>query len=296
MKSFLFIVFQYLVPQHFISRLIGKLASSENHWIKSFFIGKFADTYQVNMAEAKIEDTSEYKSFNDFFCRELKPEARPIDTDTNNIVSPADGAFSQLGQITDGKLFQAKGHSFSAAELIGGNQELAKEFQNGQFATIYLSPKDYHRVHMPVDGKLISMNHIPGDLFSVNGTTAENVPNLFSRNERVSCLFETPHGPMVMVLVGAMVVASIDTVWAGEVAPIGKKVTHFNYADNEEVFLKKGEEMGRFKLGSTVILLFPPNTIEWNKELKADSPIQMGVAIAQKEEMTKESLDNRETT
>lgn len=278
MKTFLFITFQYLIPQHFLSRIVGRIAASEIPWVKNLFIRQFIKKYQVNLSEAKITDEKEYTSFNDFFHRELKADAREINNTHNGIVSPADGAFSQLGAIENGRIFQAKGQSYSALELLAGNSDLEKDIAGGQFATIYLSPKDYHRVHMPVTGTLVSMTHVPGALFSVNPTTADNVPRLFSRNERVIAQFSTDNGPMIMVLVGAMIVASIDTVWAGQISPTGKKVSYTKYGASP-LTLEKGAEMGRFKLGSTVILLFPKDSMEWGDNISAGSQVEMGNSI-----------------
>ncbi|EAT12306.1 phosphatidylserine decarboxylase [Bermanella marisrubri] len=276
-KKDLFVLSQYLVPQHSLSRLVGWFASTEINWIKNTFIEKFAAKYDVNMDEALEEDLRAYKSFNDFFTRALKDGARPISDD--KIVSPADGAVSQLGEIELGRCFQAKGRDFGVNELLGGDAERAEPFMKGDFATIYLSPKDYHRVHMPCDGVLKETVYVPGDLFSVNPATAEGVDGLFARNERLVCMFETEHGPMAMVLVGAMIVAGIETVWSGQVCPLPKKAQVQKY-DGGEIRLKKGDEMGRFKLGSTVILCFPPDTIDFNDEIKAESPLKMGQGIA----------------
>ena len=215
----LFIAFQYIIPQHLLSRIVGWLAECEWSVLKMWLINLFISQYNVNMSEALDENPASYKNFNSFFTRELKPDARPIVADDAVIVSPADGAISQLGDISYGRIFQAKGQSYTAVELLGGNSELASEFDDGAFATIYLSPKDYHRVHMPMTGTLRETIYIPGDLFSVNQTTAENVPRLFSRNERLVAVFDTAAGPMAMVLVGALIVAGIETVWGGQVAP-----------------------------------------------------------------------------
>jgi phosphatidylserine decarboxylase len=273
----LFITFQHIVPQHLLSRSIGTLAASENTFVKNTFIKNFAAKYQVNMAEALEENPLAYKSFNDFFTRALKPNARPIATDSKAIISPADGAISQIGQISADKIFQAKGHDYSVTTLLGGDEQRAAAFIGGQFATVYLSPKDYHRVHMPFTGKLTQMIYVPGDLFSVNTTTAENVPNLFARNERVVCLFDTDVGQMAVVLVGAMIVAGIATAWAGNLAPQGKKVVTTNY--DGSITLKKGDELGRFYLGSTAIVLFGANVMEWRDSLTATTPVRMGEAM-----------------
>lgn len=279
----LFIIVQYILPQHLLSHAAGSLATVKLAWIKNPLIRAFIRQYKVDMSEAVYPDAEDYVHFNAFFTRALKEGMRPIAEDPKALACPADGAVSQLGNIDSGRIFQAKGQSFSCRELLGGRDEDAAQFENGQFATIYLSPKDYHRVHMPCDGKLISMTYIPGDLFSVNQTTAENVDRLFSRNERVVCLFETEFGPMAMVLVGAMIVGSIDTVWAGQVAPPAKEIRHTDYVSGpgDRIELKKGEEMGRFKLGSTVVLLLPENVAQWAEELEAESPLRMGQAIAQ---------------
>jgi len=274
----LFILFQYCVPQHALSRLTGKLAASENTKLKCFLIDKFIKKFGVSLNEAKAESAEEYVSFNDFFCRELKEGARPIDENAK-ITSPADGAFSQLGKIQGGRIFQAKNHSFTTEELLA-NEGMAAHFSDGDFATIYLSPKDYHRVHMPVSGKLVSMSYIPGDLFSVNEATAESVPRLFARNERAVCIFETELGYVAAVLVGAMIVASIETVWAGQIAPAATRhIEHWDYRD-QNIVLNKGDEFGRFKLGSTVVLLFSKDAITWSNSAKAGASVQMGERIA----------------
>ena len=273
----LFITFQHIVPQHLLSRSVGYLAASENTFVKNTFIKNFAAKYQINMAEALEENPLAYKSFNDFFTRALKPNARPIASDSKAIISPADGAISQIGAITADKIFQAKGHDYSVTTLLGGNEQRAAAFVGGQFATVYLSPKDYHRVHMPFTGKLTQMIYVPGDLFSVNTTTAENVPNLFARNERVVCLFDTEVGQMAVVLVGAMIVAGIATAWAGNLAPQGKNVITTNY--DGSITLKKGDELGRFYLGSTAIVLFGANVMQWRDGLSATNPVRMGEAM-----------------
>ena len=281
LKDRLFILAQHIIPQHALSRTAGLLAETENPSIKQYLINTFAKNFDVNMAEALEPDLSKYKNFNAFFTRALKPNARPIDTTPNTFVSPADGAISQLGPILGQQIFQAKGHDYYVQDLLGGDEKLSTPFINGSFATVYLSPKDYHRIHMPVDGTLKQMIYVPGDLFSVNTTTSENVSNLFARNERVICLFDTDHGPMAMVLVGAMIVAGIETVWAGEVAPAKRKraVTQYDPSILNELHLKKGEEMGRFKLGSTVILLFGDNQVVWNESLEEGTPVRMGESM-----------------
>ncbi|HLA31305.1 MAG TPA: archaetidylserine decarboxylase [Pseudomonas sp.] len=278
MKQRLFILSQYLLPHHLLSRLIGYAADCRAAWFKNRLIGWFAKQYQVDMSEAQIEDLNAFEHFNAFFTRALKPGARPLEQSPDAVLCPADGAVSQLGKIEHGRVFQAKGHSFSLVELLGGDSERASPFMGGSFATIYLSPKDYHRVHMPLAGTLREMVYVPGRLFSVNQSTAENVPELFARNERVVCLFDTERGPMAVVLVGAMIVASIETVWAGLVTPPKRSLKTFRYDDaaRAPIALDKGAELGRFKLGSTAIVLFGADQVQWAQELLAGSPVQMG--------------------
>lgn len=278
MKVFIFIFLQYITPQHTLSRIAGWIANSRITWLKSTFIERFITTYQVNMEEAEQSDPAYYDCFNDFFCRALKHDARPIVEAPNTLTCPADGAVSQVGKIKHGRIFQAKGREYSTYELLGGDETYTKAFANGKFATIYLSPKDYHRLHMPLDGTLVSMHHIPGRLFSVNPATTENVPRLFARNERVVCIFDTDLGPVALILVGAMIVASIETTWAGLVAPAGKRVSTINY-QHEPISLKKGEEFARFKLGSTIIMLFPEDTIQWCEHIESESDVKMGEHI-----------------
>lgn len=277
MKDTLFVFSQYIIPQHALSRLVGWFASTKIEFIKNVFIKNFAKKFGINMSEAKIEDLEAFESFNDFFTRELKDGARPIAE--SKLVSPADGAVSQLGKIELGRVFQAKGRDFSVTELLGGDSDRAEPYLNGDFTTIYLSPKDYHRVHMPCAGTLKETIYVPGDLFSVNPATAEGVDGLFARNERLVCMFETEHGPMAMVLVGAMIVAGIETVWSGQVCPLPKQAQVQKF-DGKEIKLEKGEEMGRFKLGSTVVLCFPKDAIKFKEEIQSTSPLMMGQALA----------------
>lgn len=281
-KQRLFIFMQYILPHHTLSRLIGRLAECQTPWFKNRLIAWFIKRYQVNMSEALLEDPSAYRHFNDFFTRSLKEDARPLDNSEKAVLSPADGAISQLGSIEHGRIFQAKGHSFSLLELLGGDAERAAPFMGGSFSTVYLSPKDYHRVHMPLTGILREMVYIPGRLFSVNQTTAENVPELFARNERVACIFDTEQGPMAVVLVGAMIVASIETVWAGQVTPPLRSLRTYDYsqAARQPITLEKGAELGRFKLGSTAIVLFGPNHVTWDDALQETSAVQVGQRLA----------------
>jgi phosphatidylserine decarboxylase len=279
----LFVLLQYLLPHHLLSRLMHSLTRVEYKPIKDILIRRAVDWYHVDMDEALQSNPTQYRSFNDFFTRALRPDARPVTPQPNEIACPADGTLSQAGDIEAGYLLQAKGHDYSLFELLGGDQAMTALFEEGHFATIYLSPKDYHRLHMPLSGRLQKMVHVPGRLFSVNDTTCRNVPRLFARNERVICLFETEAGPMAMILVGAIFVASIETVWAGTITPARLRVSSWDYglpANPEPVSLEKGEEMGRFNMGSTVILLFAKDTVEWLDDFTAGSSVKMGCGIA----------------
>lgn len=276
-KDQLFAFAQHITPQKTLSRAIGRIAECENRWVKNTFISQFVKKYQVDMSEAINSAPLSYRNFNDFFTRAIRPELRPICDQDDGIACPADGAISQLGNIEYGTLFQAKGHNYSLTDLLGGDASLSNQFLGGSFATVYLSPKDYHRVHMPLTGRLTKMIHIPGKLFSVNKVTAEQIPNVFARNERTVCLFDTEAGPMAVILVGAMIVASIETVWAGQVTPFNKQVVTWDYGALNNIELKKGEEMGRFKLGSTAIILFGKDAINWEESLQAETPTKMGM-------------------
>ncbi|OUS23448.1 phosphatidylserine decarboxylase [Thalassotalea sp. 42_200_T64] len=261
------IALQYAMPKHGLSRLVGKFAGAKAGPLTTFAIKRFIKAYGINMSEAKLQDASDFATFNDFFTRELEDGARTINPDVKEVCFPVDGAISQQGDIVDDQIIQAKGFNYSLETLLGGNKETAEPFQGGKFSTIYLAPKDYHRIHMPIAGTLREMIFVPGDLFSVNPLTANNVPNLFSRNERVVAIFDTAIGPMAMVLVGATIVASIETVWAGTIAPNKEKqVMTWTYpsAGENAIHLEKGAEMGRFKLGSTTVCCFPPHTIEFS--------------------------------
>lgn len=269
----LFIGFQHIAPQHFFSRAVGWLAASESPIIKNTFIKMFHQRYQIDMSLAEQENLTSYASFNDFFTRSIKSHVRPIDAAPSSIVSPADGAISQMGKISGDDIFQAKGQSFTASQLVG-NATLAKPFIGGEFATVYLSPKDYHRVHMPFAGRLTDTIYVPGELFSVNTVTAANVPGLFARNERLVCLFDTELGRMAVVLVGAMIVAGIETVATGKIKPSGT-LEHRKH----DLHLNKGDELGRFYLGSTAVILFEANKIKWLEQFGAASPVNMGQGL-----------------
>jgi phosphatidylserine decarboxylase len=265
---------QHLLPQHLASKLMFRFARIENTWLKNTFTHWFVKAYQVDLSQAKREQVEDYKHFNDFFTRSLKIGARPIADSA--IVCPVDGAVSQVGKINNAQILQAKGRDYSVNQLLG-NDSRSVDFTDGFFATIYLSPKDYHRIHMPYDGKLISMDYIPGDLFSVNQQTAQNVDNLFARNERVVCYFQTEFGLTAFVLVGAIFVGSMQTVWHGQINPPYKKqVQHFDYLD-QDIKLKKGEEMGRFNMGSTIIMLSPNQDNPFN--LSELERVRMGQAL-----------------
>ncbi len=272
-----FIWMQNALPHHGISRLAGKFAGSETPWLKDRLIRRFIDAYDVDMTEA-ARPAEAYASFNDFFTRELKPGARPLADAEEYVLSPADGAISQIGRITEGRIFQAKGREFTATQLLGGDPELARRFEGGAFATIYLSPKDYHRVHMPAAGELLGTIYVPGDLFSVNQVTAENVDDLFARNERLAALFDGPRGCFASVMVGAMIVAGIETVWGGREAAHAPQPRHRTFADGEHDFVA-GDEMGRFFLGSTVVLLFEAGRVEWLEQFSAGDSVRMGEAL-----------------
>lgn len=279
MSDRLFIALQYLLPKQAMTALAGKLASRKSGNFTQLVIRRFAARYGVNMAEAAETDFARYDSFNAFFTRALRAGARPIADAT--WVCPVDGAISQFGAIKHDQIFQAKGHQYSTTALVGGDASLAEQFNNGSFATIYLSPRDYHRIHMPCDGRLVRMVYVPGALFSVNPVTARHVPGLFARNERVVCVFESATGPFVLTLVGATIVGSMATVWHGTVnPPRADSVKTWDYRD-QQIVLRKGEEMGRFLLGSTVVLLFPKNNMQFNPIWQAGGAVRMGEPMAE---------------
>ena len=275
------VAFQYIMPQLYLTQLAGWFAQQKWDAVTHFVIKAFAKKYNVDMSEAKKENFSDYESFNQFFIRELKDDARKINENSTALCLPADGRVSQIGHIDDERLLQAKGHFFSLSDLLAGDEELVNTFKNGEFATIYLSPRDYHRVHMPCDATLRKMIYVPGDLFSVNPFLAEHVPNLFARNERVICVFDTAFGPMVQILVGATITASMSTVWAGVINPPRTgEVKVWTYQGDNAIKLTKGQEMGAFQLGSTVINLFPANSVTLAEHLEVDVPVRMGEILA----------------
>ena len=271
---------QYLLPKQALTVLAGKLAGAQAGSVTTSVIRWFVGRYDVNMAEAANPDIASYASFNEFFTRPLREDVRP--SAAADFICPVDGAISQFGAIERDQIFQAKGHSYSTTALVGGDRELAARFENGSFATLYLSPRDYHRIHMPCAGRLMRMIHVPGALFSVNPVTARGVPGLFARNERVVCVFDSPHGPFVLVLVGATIVGSMATVWHGVVNPPRPgHLRDWNYSD-QQIEFKKGDEMGRFLLGSTVVMLFPKDVLQFNLGWAPAQAIRLGEAMGSK--------------
>lgn len=280
-RSRLFVLLQYLLPHHLVSRLVLRVTRWQTPFTASV-IKWFVRQYGVNLDEAAQPDVNAYSTFNAFFTRALNAEARPIEAGEADWVSPCDGRISQLGAVQSGNVLQAKGRDYTVTELLGGDAELARQFDNGRFATIYLSPRDYHRVHMPFAGTLRQMIHVPGRLFSVSPATVQLVPRIFARNERLVCVFDTAVGPMAMVLVGAINVAAIETVWAGLVTPpAGHEVSRRDYGGDTgmHIELDRGQEMGRFNLGSTVVLLLP-DSVDFKTDWVADMPIQLGQVLA----------------
>ncbi|RZF64019.1 phosphatidylserine decarboxylase [Sphingomonas populi] len=275
MSDRLKILLQHVLPKQRLTTFAGRIAGAQGGAMTTRLIRWFVGRYAVDMSESADADISSYKTFNDFFTRPLKPGVRPMVT--ADFVCPVDGAISQFGPIDDHHILQAKGHRFTTTDLVGGDGALAAQFRHGSFANLYLSPRDYHRLHMPCDGTLMRMIYVPGTLFSVNPTTARGVPNLFARNERVVCVFASPeHGPFVMVLVGATIVGSMATVWHGVVNPRRTNtVSEWMYTD-QDIVLKKGEEMGRFLLGSTIVMLFRQHSITFNEDWAPERPVRLG--------------------
>jgi phosphatidylserine decarboxylase len=270
---------QYIIPKQAITLLAGRIARAKAGAFTTRLITWFVRRYRVNMLEAANPDIASYASFNDFFTRALQAGARPLAS--ADLICPVDGAISQFGRIEGQQIFQAKGHHYSSTALVGGDATLAAQFDNGHFATLYLSPRDYHRIHMPCAGRLKRMIYVPGDLFSVNPTTARGVPGLFARNERVVCVFEGAHGPFVLVLVGATIVGSMATTWHGAVnAPRPGRVSEWRY-DDQSITFKQGDEMGRFLLGSTVVMLFPQGPLQFNPTWQPGGAVRLGEVMAQ---------------
>jgi len=281
-KDRLFALIQRILPQHFLSSIMYKVTRIEITWFKNFIIKKIIDIYNVDMTQAETEDWKAFKSFNHFFTRPLKTTARSIAEGSQTIISPVDGTISEIGRIHNGQIFQAKGKSYSLETLIGGSPERAEFYQDGYFATIYLSPRDYHRIHMPISGRVREMIHVPGRLFSVSPSATRSINSLFARNERVIAGFSTDAGAMAMILVGAIFVSSMETVWAGTITPPnGKHLRQWSYDTQEPIQLKRAAEMGRFNMGSTVIVLFPKNSIEWNNDMIAGKAVQFGEKLGE---------------
>ncbi len=274
----------YLLPHHALSRIMHTITRSEIHWWKTAFTRWFVKQFKVDMSLAREPDLNSYPNFNAFFTRALHDDARPVVADENLLACPVDGAISQLGTIKDSRIFQAKGRDYTLLELLGNDTEKTPQFENGRFATLYLSPRDYHRIHLPIAGKLTAMTHIPGRLFSVSPSTARAVPRLFARNERVVAYFDTDIGPLAMVMVGAIFVASIETVWAGEITPpAGHQIRHWDYDSEAHTHqFQKGDEIARFNMGSTVILLTGRDAIHWLDNIQATDSVQMGQTIAKR--------------
>ena len=270
----------FLLPQHFLSSLIHRFMRIKHPGFKNFQINQFIKLFKVNMSEAEQGNSADFLDFNHFFTRQLKADVRVDKTRDNELCSPVDGAISELGDIVDEQLIQAKGHYFGLNELLAGDQLLTDTFRSGKFATIYLSPRDYHRIHMPIDGSLQEMLHVPGQLFGVNNASVKTIPRLFARNERVISIFDTPAGPMALIQVGAIFVSSIETTWQGVITPPRRKqVQRWQYQEQSKI--KKAQEMGRFNMGSTVVLLFAKDMIEWDKELQPNQPVKMGQLLGE---------------
>ncbi len=280
MSERLAVLSQYLLPKQALTVLAGKFATARAGRLTTSVIRWFVGRYGVDMSEAANPDIASYATFNEFFTRPLKTGARPLAQ--AGFICPVDGAISRFGAIERDQIVQAKGHRYSTTALVGGDRELAAQFEDGSFATLYLSPKDYHRIHMPCDGRLLRMVHVPGELFSVNPVTARGVPGLFARNERVVCVFESKHGPFVLVLVGATIVGSMATVWHGVVNPPRPgRLREWRY-DGQQLLFRQGDEMGRFLLGSTVVTLFPKGTLKFNADWSPQRPIRLGETMGER--------------
>ncbi|BBP45733.1 hypothetical protein THMIRHAS_11060 [Thiosulfatimonas sediminis] len=285
---------QYLLPKHLLSELMHRFMQIEIKWLKNGTIKLLTRLYGINMAEAASEDLDDYPNFNAFFTRALKADARPIDSNPNAWCSPVDGLISQSQHIDGNKLIQAKSHLYTTEALVGGDISYAKEFQNGDSAVIYLSPKDYHRIHMPIDAQLLSMTYVPGDLFAVNPATVRNVEGLFARNERLILRFENSQGPFCLIMVGAIFVGSMETVFAGKITPeYEPTIRHWDY-HQDALHFSKGEEIGRFNMGSTVILLTPPKQLPELGKIQRNTPIQMGQHLADYPDNNQDQFEERQ--
>ena len=274
---------QTILPHHLLSRIMLRFLRIRWSWLKNLQIRFVIWQFKVDMTQVEQPDIKSYEHFNAFFTRAMKTNARPVEDahDLQSYCSPVDGTISQFGQIKDEQLLQAKGIHYSLLELVGGQQEIANHFSHGAFATIYLSPRDYHRIHMPTTGRLQSMTYVPGRLFSVADSLVENLPNLFNRNERIINLFETEHGPMAVIMVGAIFVGCMDTVWHGTVTPPhGQSIRHISYDNDDAPVLEKGQEMGRFNMGSTVIVLWPDSILAWGNHVATGGQVKMGQLLA----------------
>ncbi|MFV1985264.1 MAG: archaetidylserine decarboxylase [Thiohalomonadales bacterium] len=278
LNEYLFAWLQYILPHHLLSLMMLAVTRWQNRLFLNQFTPWFIKQYKVDMSIAQNEDWKFYQSFNHFFTRAIKPQHRPI-CSADNIASPVDACVSQAGKINDGLIIQAKNFNYSMQTLLGNQSDYSAQFQNGNFSTLYLSPKDYHRIHMPIDGQLKEMIHVPGRLFSVNPATARTIPRLFARNERVVCLFDTELGPVAVVMIGAIFVASIETVWQGVITPPTRfGIRSWKY-ENQKIEFNRGVEIARFNMGSTVILIFGENKMSWNRDLVAEQNIIMGQSI-----------------
>ncbi len=278
-KDKLFTGLLKVLPQHLLASIMYKVTRIEWRPLKKLLITEVVKRFSVDVFDAKNPDLDSYPSFNAFFTRALEPGARPITPGDDSIACPADGKVNHAGVINEGHLIQAKGHEYGLVSLLAGDQTLAEAFLEGSYATIYLSPRDYHRVHMPVTGRLREMHFVPGKLFSVSEATTQLIPELFARNERVICIFDTAAGPMAVILVGAIFVGSMETIWEGEVRGPDNGPSIWRYQDEQAITINKGEELGRFNMGSTVILLFPKNRAHWEKALQPGAAVRMGQAI-----------------
>lgn len=277
MQKQLFIALQYLLPQHLLSNLVGRLANLKIVWIKNRLIERYINHYHVDLSIAKQQSIDDYASLNDFFIRELAPNARPINRAPDAFVSPVDGAIASMGKLRLKQILQAKNFNYDLDSLLGNDKQFGNSFINGDYATLYLAPKDYHRIHMPIAGKLLKTIYVPGKLFSVNITTANHIPNLYARNERLICFFKTDIGTIAIILVGAIIVGSMQTVWMD--APIKSSTIKATTA-LDDIHLNKGDELGHFKMGSTVILLLPPNSINWLDQFALNDSVKVGQQLA----------------